>query len=188
MGRLAGNVINHLILKDLSLEQAESFLVHIQENRGDYNDTIPFVSRTHSVEEMREVIARNLKRQEEGIAELYTLWDGERMAGFFLVREKDHEAKWAEIGYMIGRDWRGQGITSRICALLIDDLFVHQAMQKIVICCNDDNVASIGVAEKLGFRLEGNLRNHFIVNGKVRNMLCFGLLKDEWGGQSASKF
>ena len=182
MGRLAGKVIDDLVLKDLSLEQAECFFEHIEENRESYTDTIPFVSRTRTAAAMGELIARNLKKQADGEAEFYTLWDKDRMAGYFLIREKDKEAGWAEIGYMIGKEWRGKGITKKICDLLLEELFVQQAMQKVVICCNDDNFASIGMAKKLGFRLEGNLRNHFVVNGKVRNMLYFGLLKEEWGG------
>lgn len=53
-------------------------------------------------------------------------------------------------------------------------------MEKIVICCNDDNVASLAVARKLGFTLEGVIRNHFVVNGRVRSMASLGLLKSEW--------
>ena len=180
MGRLTGIVIQNLSMKDLSLEQADRFFEHIQENREAYTDTIPFVSGTRTAAAMREIIARNLKRQAEGEAEFYTLWDEERMAGYFLIREKEKEAKWAEIGYMLGKEWRGKGISKKICDLLLEELFVNQGMLKVVICCNDDNFASIGMAKKLGFRLEGNLRNHYIVNGKIRNMLYFGLLKEEW--------
>ena len=179
MGNLAGTVIQNLILKDLSMDQADQFFRHIEENRASYTDTIPFVSNTHSAAAMRENIARNIQRQTEGISEFYTLWDNDRMAGYFLVREKDLEARWAEIGYMIGKEWQGRGISQKICTLLIDELFDLQAMQKIVICCNDDNLASIGLAKKLGFQLEGNIRKHFVVNGKLRNMLYFGLLKEE---------
>lgn len=180
MGRLNGTAIHNLVLSDLEVNQAESFFKHIEENRDSYADTIPFVSKTHSLEAMRGLIAQNLRRQEAGTAEFYTLWDGETMAGYFLVREKENDARWAEIGYMIGRQWRGAGISNKICRLLIEELFLHQGMQKIVICCNADNLASIGLAKKLGFQLEGNLRNHFVVNGKLCNMLYFGLLKEEW--------
>jgi RimJ/RimL family protein N-acetyltransferase len=187
MGNLAGTKIDSLILRDLSLDQADLFFEHFQENRDIYVDVIPFVSRTHDVADIRETITRSLRRQAEGIADPYTLWDGERMAGFFLVREKDRDAKWGEIGYMIGKEWQGQGISKRICDLLIEDLFIHQGMQKVVICCNDDNLASMGMAKKLGFRQEGNLRNHFVVNGKLRNMLYWGLLKEEWLAQRNSR-
>ncbi|MCE1255045.1 MAG: GNAT family N-acetyltransferase [Anaerolineae bacterium] len=183
MGTLAGKRFNNLILKDLNMDQAAFFFEHIQENRDAYDDTIPFVSRTTTLEAMRDVLARNLQRQQEGIAEFYTLWDGERLAGYFLIREKDWDAKWAEIGYMIGREWRGQGISKQVCNLLLEELFINQEMQKVVICCNEDNLASSGLAKKLGFQLEGNIRQHFVVNGKIRNMLYFGLLKDEWMAQ-----
>ncbi|MPM28323.1 putative ribosomal N-acetyltransferase YdaF [bioreactor metagenome] len=183
MTKLNGKNINGLILKDLAPDQAEGFFEHIEANRPRYSDTIPFVSRTHSVEAMRENICRNLKRQEEGISELYTLWDGERMAGYFLIREMEKEAGWAEIGYMIGADWQGKGLTLQICRLLIEELFNDHGMTKIVICCNDDNLASIGVAKKLGFTLEGALRQHYVVNGKLRNMCYFGLLLEEWQDQ-----
>lgn len=184
MAKLNGININGLILKALAPDQAEGFFEHIEANRARYSDTIPFVSRTHSVEEMRENILRNLKRQDEGVSELYTLWDGERMAGYFLIREMEKEAGWAEIGYMIGAEWQGKGITLHICHLLIEELFNEHGMTKIVICCNDDNLASIGVAKKLGFTLEGTLRQHYVVNGKLRNMCYFGLLKEEWQDQS----
>ncbi len=180
MGRLNGTTINYLVLRDLDVDQAERFFRHIEENRDSYADTIPFVSKTHSVEAMRGLIAQNLRRQAAGTAEFYTLWDGETMAGYFLVREKDKDARWAEIGYMIGQQWRGRGLSKQICGMLLEELFIHQDMQKIVICCNADNLASIGLAKKLGFQLEGNLRNHFVVNGKLCNMLYFGLLKEEW--------
>lgn len=180
MGSLAGTTIHGLMLKDLNIDQTEGFFAHVEENREIYADTIPFVSGVLSVEEMRERISLNLKRVEEGISELYTLWDGARMAGYFLVREKDADAGWAEIGYMIGREWQGKGISKQICQLLITDLFRNQGMQKVVICCSKDNAASIGLAKSLGFQLEGDLRRHIRVNGKVHNLLYFGLLKEEW--------
>jgi|GEM_PF-2914716 len=180
MAKLAGASINGLELKDLSLDQAETFLEHVNENRAIYSDFIPFVSKTHSLTDMLEVISRALKRQEEGLSEFYTLWDGERMAGYYLIREIEREARWAEIGYMLGSDWQHRGITKQICTLLINELFDDYGMQKIVICCVDSNLGSIGVAKSLGFQLEGNLRNHFVVNEKLCGMLSFGLLKEEW--------
>jgi ribosomal-protein-serine acetyltransferase len=180
MGHLAGRTYSNLELKDLDVSQAEAFFAHINANREFFVETIPFVSRTHDLETMTKNIERNLARQAEGIGEFYTLWDGNTMAGYFLVREKDFDAGWAEIGYMIGKAWAGRGITTAICRDMIDDLFANQGMGKVVICCNDDNFASIAVAKKLGFTLEGNIRRHFVVNGKIRNMMYFGLLKEEW--------
>lgn len=185
MGRLAGQTYAGLVLTDLALDQADAFLAHINTNRDAFVDAIPFVARTHDVATMRQNIERNLVRQAEGIGEFYTLWDGATMAGYFLVREKNPEALWAEIGYMIDTNWAGKGITTNICRDLINDLFDNQGMSKIAICCNDTNVASIAVARRLGFMLEGTIRQFFVVNGKLRNMMYFGLLREEWNSKGA---
>ena len=180
MGRLSGTRVNDLELRDLSEDQAEAFFDHVERNRAIYADFIPFVSRTRDLPAMRRTVEQNLARQAQGLAEFYTLWSGERMAGYFLVREKDPDARWAEIGYMLGREWHRQGITARICTLLIDDLFQHQGMDRIVLACAGANTASIGVGAKLGFTLEGRLRNHCVMNGKRDDMVYMGLLKSEW--------
>lgn len=180
MGMLNGTQVANLVLRDLAIDQAEAFFDHIEENRDSYQDTIPFVSRTLTCDQMRENITRNLQRQEEGAAEFYTLWDGPQMAGYFLLVARETQARWAEIGYMLGSRWRGRHIALEVCRLLLEKIFVTEGLQKAVLHCHDENRASMALATKLGFQLEGRLRNHSAVNGKLRNMLCFGLLREEW--------
>lgn len=180
MGRLAGTKLGTLVLRDLSVRQAAAFYEHLDRNRDLYVDFIPFVSKTHDVQSLRRTIERNLRRQRRGLAEFYTLWSRDKMAGYFLIREKDAQARWAEIGYMLDRDWQRQGITTRICTLLIEDLFNHEGFEKIVLVCTDDNTASIAVGRKLGFAIEGNLKRHVVVNGRIRNLLYMGLFRSEW--------
>jgi UDP-4-amino-4,6-dideoxy-N-acetyl-beta-L-altrosamine N-acetyltransferase len=42
------------------------------------------------------------------------------------------------------------------------------------------NTASIRLHRALGFRLEGTLREQHRVDGRHHNLVCFGLLRDEW--------
>lgn len=42
------------------------------------------------------------------------------------------------------------------------------------------NVASTRFHEKLGFQLEGRLREHHELNGKYHDVFCYGLMADEW--------
>ncbi|WP_417760119.1 GNAT family N-acetyltransferase [Shewanella sp.] len=172
--------IGPLQLTPLTLTQAPAFFAHIEQQRLCYQDTIPFVSRTHTLEQLTELLTTSLGKQQRGEALFYTLWQGQQMAGYLLVREMDLQAKWAEIGYMLGVEWHGQGIITRACQWLIKQLFDELHMNKVVICCNDDNHGSIAVAKRLGFTHEGTLRQHFVVNGVRRNLCYFGLLRHEW--------
>ena len=45
------------------------------------------------------------------------------------------------------------------------------------------NAASARVLEKLGFTLEGTLREDCVVNGDVSDSWVFGLLRREWFSQ-----
>lgn len=44
------------------------------------------------------------------------------------------------------------------------------------------NAASMAVLDRLGFRLEGQLREHGCIHGSRRDTCIFGLLAGEWGG------
>lgn len=175
-----GMMIGPLQLKRLELAQAPAFFSHIEQQRAIYEDTIPFVSRTHTLEQLSDLLRINIEKQHCGEALFYTLWQQQQMAGYVLVREIDAEARWAEIGYMLGKQWHGQGIVTLACRVLIAHLFEQLGMDKVVICCNDDNHASIAVAKRLGFQHEGTLRQHFVVNGIRRNLSYYGLLHSEW--------
>ncbi|KFZ36570.1 hypothetical protein HR45_15670 [Shewanella mangrovi] len=180
MALSTGMMIGPLQLKALHIQDAAAFFEHIEQNRAIYEDTIPFVSRTHSLEQVAALLNANLAKQQCGEALFYTLWHEQQIAGYLLVREIEPQARWAEIGYMLGREWHGKGIMTLACKLLIEHLFTTLAMDKVVICCNDDNKASITMAQRLGFTLEGTLRQYFVVNGVRRNMCSYGLLKHEW--------
>ena len=160
--------------------QAQALYDLVERNRAFFVDWIPFVSKTTDVSDVEALIRRCLERFAAGEGLFFTLWDGSTMVAHVLAREIDREAKWAEIGYMIDEAYTRRGIIKESCTMLIRHLFDEQRMDKIVICCSDDNERSKALAARLGFVLEGTIRNHFVVNGAVRSMLHYGLLKSEW--------
>ena len=46
----------------------------------------------------------------------------------------------------------------------------------------DFNIASMRLHQRFGFTQEGVLRQHSLVDGKHHDLLCFGLLTNEWLG------
>ncbi|XLM21603.1 GNAT family N-acetyltransferase, partial [Chromobacterium piscinae] len=53
-------------------------------------------------------------------------------------------------------------------------------LHRLELGCAPENLRSCRVAERLGFRLEGELRDAQYLNGRYWNMRCYGLLADEW--------
>lgn len=86
-----------------------------------------------------------------------------------------------EIGIAISAaDMRGQGIAEDALKLLIrycfDELRLHRVFARVI----SENVPSLGLFRKLGFREEGRFREHVRREGTFLDLIFFGLLSAEW--------
>lgn len=58
--------------------------------------------------------------------------------------------------------------------------FGQMQMHKLCGQVLDGNAASVRFHERLGFSLEGRLREQVFIQSHHRDLLCFGLLRSEW--------
>ncbi len=84
-----------------------------------------------------------------------------------------------EIGYLLGQDAAGQGIAAEAVSAVIDRLFA-EGDRRVFADTDPDNARSIALLRRLGFTLEGRLREEWETHIGVRDTLLFGLLRDEW--------
>ena len=67
-----------------------------------------------------------------------------------------------EIGYLLAREARGRGAATRAVTLLTDWGFAELGLERLELRIDTENAASVRVAERAGYRLDGVLRNiHF---------------------------
>jgi ribosomal-protein-alanine N-acetyltransferase len=107
--------------------------------------------------------------------------------GSVALKNISHTMGYAEIGYGIGETHHGRGIATAAVKLLIQMCFCGSPLRKLLAYVHDKNVASCRVLQKLGFTQEGLLREHYIINGIPENEILFGLLKQEWKQEPASR-
>jgi RimJ/RimL family protein N-acetyltransferase len=106
-------------------------------------------------------------------------YDGE-VVGSVSLKNISHMMSYAEIGYGIAEAYQSRGIATAAVRMFIQKAFSESSLRKLLAYVHDKNVASCRVLQKLGFKQEGFLREHYIINGVVENELLFGLLKHEW--------
>jgi RimJ/RimL family protein N-acetyltransferase len=86
----------------------------------------------------------------------------------------------ATIGYTLHTWARGKGYATEaaaaLCTYLINDVRVHRIGAET----HPDNVASIGVLQRLGFASEGIRREAYWVNDIVSDDAMFGILARDW--------
>jgi RimJ/RimL family protein N-acetyltransferase len=85
----------------------------------------------------------------------------------------------AEIGYALGRAFWGRGYMAEILPCLLRFAFTDLALHRITADVDPRNERSIRILERLGFRREGYLREHWLVQGEAQDAVLYGLLRSE---------
>jgi ribosomal-protein-alanine N-acetyltransferase len=88
-----------------------------------------------------------------------------------------------EIGFILAREAWGRGIASEAVTAVIDRLFA-EGRRRVFADADTENVASILLLERLGFRRERLLRDEWETHLGMRDSLIYGLRKREWAGRA----
>jgi RimJ/RimL family protein N-acetyltransferase len=96
------------------------------------------------------------------------------------VRKESADALEASLGYELVPDQWGQGYATEAARAVLDFGFTHLKIHRITADCVGDNNASAKVLIKLGFQLEGRLREKEFYKGRWWDSLLFAILEPEW--------
>ena len=102
-----------------------------------------------------------------------------KLVGSIGLFHADWEVRSAEIGYGVRGDERGKGYASEALGAVAGWALTDGGVQRAWLTANTDNVASIRVAEKAGFRREGTLRRAGLEDDGLHDLAVFSLLDDE---------
>ena len=96
----------------------------------------------------------------DGTREGFAALDGDgRFLGLGLAPQIDRAAGEAELGYIVARAARGQGVATAILRLLTDWALRELRAQRVILIIDVENPASARVAERCGYRREGVMRS-----------------------------
>jgi RimJ/RimL family protein N-acetyltransferase len=114
-----------------------------------------------SVEKIRELIEVNsekLRGTGLGIRATILRASGQMVGRCGLFYSEIEGKKQVELAYLIDRDYWGTGLATEAGRVLVDDGL--KSFEKIMAVISPQNLASLRVAEKLGFEYQGRLSSH----------------------------
>lgn len=88
--------------------------------------------------------------------------------------------RYAEIGYLIGREFWGNGYAPEAMLEVLRFGFETLDLNRIEADTDPRNQNSIRVLQKLGMIQEGLLRQRWIVEGEISDTALFAILKQDW--------
>jgi ribosomal-protein-serine acetyltransferase len=81
------------------------------------------------------------------------------LCGAVRLRSLDWTHRSANIGYFVAASHQGRGIVTRVVSRFVEWAFTDLGLHRIELRCARGNAASSAVASRLGFTLEGRLRD-----------------------------
>jgi len=95
----------------------------------------------------------------------------------------DRQHRRAELGYILRRDLWGRGLAGEALSALLNHAFGAMSLHRLEADIDPRNAGSIRSVERLGFKLEGRLRERYFLAGEIQDSLIYGLLASEWAAQ-----
>jgi RimJ/RimL family protein N-acetyltransferase len=94
------------------------------------------------------------------------------------IESTDHQQ--ASFGCAIARDYWGKGYAYEASRCIIDFGFSSLPIHRTYAETISANTRARALAERLGMRLEGELRHHKFFRGRWWDTVIYAVLKDEW--------
>ncbi|MBB6048408.1 GNAT family N-acetyltransferase [Armatimonas rosea] len=109
-----------------------------------------------------------------------TLVGDDQLIGMCTLHQIDLSNGRAEVGYLLGRSYWGQGLATEAASLVIDYAFTTLGLRRLEADIDPRNTGSQRLLERLGFERDGYLRERWCVAGEVSDSALYGLLAREW--------
>ena len=176
----AYRVDDDLELRMLEERHAQQLFEVIDRDRQDLRAWLPWVDGSRSTDDITAFIGSAQQEFAVGRGLTCGIWHHGRLVGTIGLRV-DPAHHCGEIGYWLAPEARGQGSMTRATRALVDHGFGSLELHRIVLQCATGNRASRAIAERLGFTLEGTLREAEWVNDHFKDLAVYAMLRHEWG-------
>ncbi|HUM09477.1 MAG TPA: GNAT family N-acetyltransferase [Myxococcaceae bacterium] len=166
-------------LREVRLEDAEALLAIYGDAAG-----VRYLGRpVQTLEQVQTRVARMREDIERGEAAFWVMTEpgADRALAYLGFFRWDAPHQSAELGYVLAPARWGQGLMREVLPVLVRHGFEVLGLHRMEARIDPGNVASIRLAERLGFRLEGRLRDRTLNEDGTREaLLVFGLLRPEF--------
>lgn len=113
-------------------------------------------------------------------AEYYVIFYQAQLCGVINLFNLNAANQSCELGYWLDAECQGHGIMTQTVAFLSGYSFNTLCKNKIMIRAAEHNQASRRIPERLGFHLDGLLREHERLGDAYVSHAIYSLLKREW--------
>ncbi|AWB46574.1 N-acetyltransferase [Paenibacillus sp. CAA11] len=164
--------------KEVTLHAFE--MEYVKELHGWLNDpvSISMVGRTPLTYE--QTVNHVEEKRQNGDLVLAIKNKEKRLIGWVFLQDIEYEHGRASLGILLAPEARGQGYGKSALEQVIDIGFKQLRLNKIYLTTRGINERAISLYKKVGFIVEGQLRQHAFLEGNYHNTYFMGILASDW--------
>jgi RimJ/RimL family protein N-acetyltransferase len=169
-------------------DDAAALHATIEVSRDHLRRWLPGFDHQRSLDDIRESIRRSQAQWalREGFSMGLFLLDG-TLIGDLRLRPTNWQIPAFDIAYWLRPDATGHGYAAEAVRLLTSFAFERLGARRVAINCNPANTRSASLAQRLGYLLEGRMRNSAIgPNGQPCDLLLFALTPEDYAAVRSS--
>jgi ribosomal-protein-alanine N-acetyltransferase len=108
-----------------------------------------------------------------------TLAGSGQLVGQVALYSFNRQNRRCDVGYALGRAHWGHGYLGEALGAMLEHGFAALDLNRVEADIDPRNVASAKALERIGFRLEGMMRERWIVAGEICDTAFYGLLRSD---------
>lgn len=167
-----------LVLRSLQTEDARELYALVEANRDHLSPWMPW-AEGQTLAGTEVFIRSSIRQERDHDGAQLALVDADGICGVAGFHRLDHENRTTSVGYWLAADREGRGLMTRAVTALVEYAFDELGMHRIELRAAPGNARSRALAERLGFREEGLLREAERFGEEYRDLLLYALLADE---------
>src|SRR5215471_19693320 len=168
-----------VVVRPYRESDAQALFEAVVESRDHIRPWLPFADEHQTVDESRNWILQQMASWILRDDLMLGIWEqaSDRYLGGTGLHPHDWVIGYFEIGYWIRVSAEGHGYIAESVRLLTDYAFDYLKANRLEIRCDELNARSAAIPKRLGYVLEGRLRNDLATtDGRLRTTLIFSLI------------
>ncbi len=167
---------NEPTMKIRALERTDLKNIHIINNKAE-TMRLWFEEPYESLDELTSLYDKHIHDNTE---RRFVIEANDTFIGIVELMSIDYIHRTCEIQIIIISGFSGKGYAQKALKTGVDYAFNTLNMHKVYLWVDIDNAPAIHIYKKLGFKIEGTIKEQFFAGGRYHDSYFMGILKSEY--------
>lgn len=174
-----------LALRPLTIEDAAPLFALVEKNRPHLREWMSWLDVTTTVEGIRPFVQSCIDGYSNGTSYRWALLIDDEIGGVVGLEDITEMHKRAKIGYWQSKEHQGRGCITEAVRFVLHYGFAERHLNLIEIRAAKENKKSRAVADRVGMKLDGILRQREWLYDHYVDLASYTLLATEWRAGTA---